>query len=96
MNQHRHRLALALLGLTLAACGVTPTSRRAPAPTLPAALSAVGAFDAAGLSRTELTVALRKGQGPEELKAYGRRLGFTVSKYWPQIHSAVIRFRPGG
>jgi subtilisin family serine protease len=96
MTTTRTRISLAFLGMVVAACGVTPVPRMATTLPTPGSQPAVGAFDAQGRSKTEYTVALRKGQTADELKAYGRRFGFTVTKYWPQIHSAVIRMTPTG
>lgn len=91
MTKRQRLLSLAVLGSVLAACGIAPAPIVQPSNGLPANQPVVGAFDARGNSQIELTVTLQKGQGPTELKALGHKMGFTVTKYWPQINSAVVR-----
>ncbi|MBC7542259.1 MAG: S8 family serine peptidase [Candidatus Sericytochromatia bacterium] len=91
MTKHQRWLSLAVLGAVLSACGIRPMPMASSGNALPIEPPPIGTFDAQGLSTSEITVALRKGQGPAELNALAKSLGYTVKKYWPQINSAVLQ-----
>ncbi|MBC7543589.1 MAG: S8 family serine peptidase [Candidatus Sericytochromatia bacterium] len=95
MNAQRLQLiSSAVLATLLVSCNAGPALQAAgpaAANRTPVQDNTAGTFDAKGNSQIQLMVTVRNAAELKALQANAKKLGFTVTKSWPQINAASLR-----
>ncbi|MBC7543588.1 MAG: S8 family serine peptidase [Candidatus Sericytochromatia bacterium] len=99
MKRQTKLISMAILGAIASACAVTPTiapsglpnTQQQSAATRGRKMGDPALFDSNGNSKAEMMVEVKSKAELSALKAQGAKLGFTVTRTWPQINAAAIK-----